>query len=69
MPSLKQIPNALTVSRFGLAIAFPMVPPAYHTAIILTALATEFLRGSPDQFSKGGATDVRHGKDGLWIDA
>lgn len=45
MLSLKQIPNALTVFRFLLAIVFPMSPPAYHTAIILTALATEFLDG------------------------
>jgi phosphatidylglycerophosphate synthase len=42
---LRAIPNALTVSRMGLAVAFPWIPEGSRTGLLSVALATEFLDG------------------------
>jgi CDP-diacylglycerol--glycerol-3-phosphate 3-phosphatidyltransferase len=42
---LKQLPNALTVSRFGAALAFAFCDPKLQIPIFLYACASEFLDG------------------------
>lgn len=43
---LRHLPNALTVARMGLAVAFPFVPDSARLAVVLAALATEYLDGA-----------------------
>lgn len=43
---LRHLPNALTVARVGLAVAFPFVPDSARLAVVLAALATEYLDGA-----------------------
>lgn len=43
---LRHLPNALTLSRLGLALAFPFLPPDRRLAAALAALATEYLDGA-----------------------
>lgn len=43
---LRHVPNALTVLRLGLAFAFPFVAPERRLAVVLVALATEYLDGA-----------------------
>jgi len=45
-PILRHVPNALTVARVLLAAGFPWSPPSFRTAIVLAALATEYLDGA-----------------------
>lgn len=40
-----QIPNALSVSRIGLAVVFPLLSPWYYPAALVAAFATEFFDG------------------------
>jgi len=42
---LVYIPNAITVSRIGIAAIFPLCPESYHVILIVAGLATEFLDG------------------------
>ena len=42
---LVHIPNAITVSRIGIAAIFPFCPESYHVVLIVAGLATEFLDG------------------------
>jgi phosphatidylglycerophosphate synthase len=42
---LVHIPNAITVSRIGIAAAFPFCPESYHLLLIIVGLATEFFDG------------------------
>lgn len=43
---LSLLPNALTVARIGLALAFPFVPAQWRLPVLATALLTEFLDGA-----------------------
>jgi cardiolipin synthase len=42
---LMHIPNAITVSRIGIAAVFPFCSESYHVMLIMAGLATEFLDG------------------------
>jgi phosphatidylglycerophosphate synthase len=42
---LRAIPNLLTSTRLAIAIAFPLIPPRWRLAALLTAAATEFFDG------------------------
>ena len=42
---LSLLPNALTVARIGLAVAFPFVPAHWRLGVLAAALLTEFLDG------------------------
>ena len=43
---LKHLPNALTLLRMVLAFIFPFAPEQYRLAIVIVALATEYLDGA-----------------------
>lgn len=43
---LKQLPNSLTLLRLMLAFVFPIAPEQYRLAIVMVALATEYLDGA-----------------------
>ncbi|HTF89559.1 MAG TPA: CDP-alcohol phosphatidyltransferase family protein [Planctomycetota bacterium] len=45
-PILRHVPNTLTVLRLLLAFLFPASPHSWRPAIVLTALATEYLDGA-----------------------
>jgi cardiolipin synthase len=43
---LRWLPNALTIARLALAIAFAWSPPGWRPAVLLAALSTEVLDGA-----------------------
>ena len=43
---LKHLPNSLTLLRLVLAFVFPFAPEQYRLAIVIAALATEYLDGA-----------------------
>ncbi|MCP5244466.1 MAG: CDP-alcohol phosphatidyltransferase family protein [Burkholderiales bacterium] len=43
---LKHLPNSLTLLRLLLAFVFPFAPEQYRLAIVMIALATEYLDGA-----------------------
>lgn len=43
---LRHLPNALTILRLGLAVAFPWIPAGWRLGVLLTALLTEVLDGA-----------------------
>ena len=43
---LKHLPNSLTLLRLILAFVFPFAPEQYRLAIVMIALATEYLDGA-----------------------
>jgi phosphatidylglycerophosphate synthase len=44
--ALRQVPNALTITRLFLAGVFPLGPASWRPALLLAALATEYLDGA-----------------------
>ena len=58
-PVLRQLPNALTITRLLLAVAFPFAPPSWRPGLLFVALATEFLDGA---LSRLLAAETRFGR-------
>jgi phosphatidylglycerophosphate synthase len=52
---LKHLPNCLTISRLILAFIFPFAPEHYRLAIVLVALATEYLDGALSRWFNWGS--------------
>lgn len=51
----KQIPNALSLLRLLLAFLFPFAPEQYRLAIVVVALATEYLDGALSRWFHWGS--------------